>query len=197
MAPCSLRPSELLRAFFAAGLCFMLAAALAAIAYELSGRDWLAANMLASLRGAIRPLALPPRLIALAQAFLAVGLLVALAATISTGVAGPFSGSSGAALAVLLLVGWIGLTVSGSLLHLLAILARVKSFTFPMPRPRPTLDRALTATAGVGVAALTLSHTPGLRPLGDPAAALAVAVAGVLAFRVLTLALRVLRPAPS
>ena len=39
--PGSPRPSELLRAFFVAGLCFMLAAALAAIAYELSGRDWL------------------------------------------------------------------------------------------------------------------------------------------------------------
>jgi nitrite reductase (NO-forming) len=157
----------------------------------------LSVNLLASLGAAARPLALPARLVALAQVFLPTGLLLALLATASDGTMGPFVGAPRAALAALLLAGWIGLTVSGSLLHLLAVLARIKSFTFQMPRPRPTLDRALTATAGMGVAALALSNTPGLEPLGDLAAALTIAVAGVLAFRVLTLALHVLRPATS
>jgi hypothetical protein len=110
---------------------------------------------------------------------------------------GPFVGAPRAALAVLLLAGWIGLTVSGSLLHLLAVLARIKSFTFPMPQPSPARDRALTATAGMGVAALALSNTPGLAPLSDPAAALTIAVAGLLAIRVLALALRAVGPPAS
>ena len=40
IGPGAPRPSVLLRTFFAAGLCFMLAAAVAAIAYVLSGREW-------------------------------------------------------------------------------------------------------------------------------------------------------------
>jgi nitrite reductase (NO-forming) len=150
----------------------------------------LSVNLLASLSAAARPLALPARLVALAQMFLPTGLLLALLATVADGTMGPFVGAPRTALAVLLLAGWIGLTVSGSLLHLLAVLARIKSFTFPMPQPRPARDRALTATAGMGVAALALSTTPGLAPLSDPAAALTIAVAGLLAIRVLALALR-------
>lgn len=157
----------------------------------------LAANLLASLRTAVRPLALPARLLALAQAFLPAGLLVALVATLNTGVEGPFIGSAQDELAVLLLAGWIGLTVAGSLLHLLAILARIRNFTLPMPQPRPLRDRTLTATAGASVATLALSRAPGLSPLGAPATAVAVAVAGLLAIRVLALALRAVGSAAS
>jgi hypothetical protein len=163
----------------------------------LASATLLSVNLLASLGAAARPLALPARLLALAHLFLPAGLLLALLATAADGTMGPFIGAPRSALAVLLLAGWIGLTVSGSLLHLLAVLARIKSFTFPMPQPRPTPDRALTATAGVGVAALAISYAPGLTPLRDPAAALTIAVACVLALRVLTPALRVLRPSPS
>src|ERR1019366_10652145 len=112
----------------------------------------LSVNLLASLSAAARPLALPARLVAPAQVFLPTGLLLALLATVADGTMGPFVGAPRAALAVLLLAGWIGLTVSGSLLHLLAVLARIKSFTFQMPRPRPTLDRTLSTPAGMGVA---------------------------------------------
>lgn len=157
----------------------------------------LSVNLLASLGAAARPLALPARLVALAQVFLPTGLLLALLATVADGTMGPFVGAPRAALAVLLLAGWIGLTVSGSLLHLLAVLARIKSFTFPMPQPRPARDRALTATAGMGVAALALSTTPGLAPLSDPAAALTIVVGGLLAIRVLALALRAAGPPAS
>jgi len=140
---------------------------------------------------------LPARLLALAQAFLPAGLLLALMATLDTGAAGPFTGPPRAALAVLLLAGWIGLTVAGSLLHLLAILARIRNFTLPMPQPRPLRDRTLTVTAGAGVAALALARAPGLAPLGAPAAVVTVAVGGLLAIRVLVLALRAVGPTAS
>jgi nitrite reductase (NO-forming) len=157
----------------------------------------LAVNLLASLRTAVRPLGLPARLLALAQAFLPAGLLLALVAALDTGAEGPFTGPPRAALAVLLLAGWIGLTVAGSLLHLLAILARIRNFTLPMPQPRPLRDRTLTVTAGAGVAALALARAPGLAPLGAPAAAVTAAVGGLLAIRVLALALRAAGPTAS
>ncbi|MFI5037091.1 MAG: hypothetical protein ACHP93_01270 [Solirubrobacterales bacterium] len=157
----------------------------------------LAVNLLASLRTAVRPLALPARLLTLAQAFLPAGLLLALLATLETGAEGPFTGAPRTALAVLLLAGWIGLTVAGSLMHLLAILARIRNFTLPMPQPRPLRDRTLTATAGTGLAALALSRTPGLAPLGAPAAAVTGTVAALLAIRVLALAVRAVGPTAS
>jgi nitrite reductase (NO-forming) len=157
----------------------------------------LAVNLLASLHTAVGPLALPARLLALAQAFLPAGLLIALVATLDTGAEGPFTGPPRAALAVLLLAGWIGLTVTGSLMHLLAILARIRNFTLPMPQPRPLRDRTLTATAGAGIAALALSRAPGLSPLSAPAAAVTAAAAGLLAIRVLALALRAVGPTAS
>jgi hypothetical protein len=156
----------------------------------------LAVNLLASLRTAVRPLALPARLLALAQAFLPAGLLLALVAALDAGAEGPFTGPPRAALAVLL-AGWIGLTVAGSLMHLLAILARIRNFTLPMPQPRPLRDRTLTAAAGAGVAALALARAPGLAPLGAPAAVVTVAVGGLLAIRVLALALRAVGPTAS
>jgi nitrite reductase (NO-forming) len=154
----------------------------------------LAVNLLASLLTAVRPLALPARLLALAQAFLPAGLLLALLATLETGADGPFTGAPRTALAVLLLAGWIGLTVAGSLMHLLAILARIRNLTLPMPKPRPLRDRTLTATTGTGLAALALSRTPGLAPLGAPAVAVTAAVTALLAIRVLALAIRAVGP---
>ena len=183
------------------GVCELaLGAAFAADAVVASG--WLTLvlaaalleiNLLASLRGATAPLALPARLIALAQAFLPAGLLLAMAATLHTGAAAPFVGQARPALAALLLLGWIGLTVAGSLLHLLAILARVRNFARPMPPARPTRDRALTAAAGVAIVALALSHAAGLGPLTTPASAVLAAIAGLLAIRILTLALLAVR----
>lgn len=150
----------------------------------------LCVNLIAALGCAPRPLTLPARLLALAQAFLVAGLALALAATLQTGVSGPFTGAWSAPLAVLLLAGWIGLTVAGALLHLLAVLARIRRFTIAMPAPRVARDRALTTVAGTALAGLALSHLPGLTPLRIPAVALTLAVAATLALRVITLALR-------
>jgi nitrite reductase (NO-forming) len=154
----------------------------------------LCANLLASLRAAPRPLTLPARLLAVAQVFLATGLAAGLAATIDAGIGGAFAGAWSAPLAVLLLAGWIGLTVAGSLLHLLAILGRMRRSALAVPAPRPRRDRALTAAAATAIAALALSHAPGLAPLAAPAAGLTLAVSAVLALRVAVLAFHAAAP---
>jgi hypothetical protein len=146
------------------------------------------------VRAAPVALTLPARLVALGQAFLPAGVLVALVATASGGASAPFLGSFRGALAVLLLAGWIGLTVSGSLLHLLAVLARVRHFAAAMPPARPARDRLVALAAGAGVVALALARVPGLGALGVPAAALTTAVALVLALRIALLARRALAP---
>lgn len=92
-------------------------------------------------------------------------------------------------LAVLSLAGWIGLTVSGSLLHLLAVLGRIRRFAVAMPAPRPVRDGALTAAAGAGLSTLALSYVPGLAPLSGPASAVTLVVAAMLALQVLVRAL--------
>jgi nitrite reductase (NO-forming) len=151
-------------------------------------------NLLASLRGSSATLALPARLIALAQTFLPAGLLLALMVTLVAGGAAPFVGPARSALAALLLVGWIGLTVAGSLLHLLAILARVRSFARALPASHPALDRPLTAAAAIGVGGLALSHAPGLGTLATPAGVVLAAIACLLATRVGILAISAARP---
>jgi nitrite reductase (NO-forming) len=153
----------------------------------------LASNLGASLRAARRPLALPAQLIALAQGFLAAGLLFALAVAISDGPGHPLLGEQRDVLAILLVAGWIGLTVSGALLHLLAVLARVRSFSRAMPPPAPLRDTAVTLAAGVGIGALAISHVRSLDALGGPASVVVLTVLSLLSVRVLVLAVRALR----
>jgi nitrite reductase (NO-forming) len=154
----------------------------------------LTVNLAASLRAAPGPLSLPARLIALAQAFLAAGLLFALAVTISKGGADALLGVQRNVLAVLLLGGWIGLTVCGALLHLLAVLARVRHFAHSMPGPAPMRDRTLTLAAGLSISALAISHAPNLDAIGRPATIMLLAVLALLGARVLALTARVLHP---
>src|SRR5689334_4159330 len=92
----------------------------------LAAAGCLAANVVASLLAADTPLTLAARLIAPAQAFLAAGLVLALVTTLRDGSAAAFAGQARGALATLLIAGWVGLTVAGALLHLLAVLARVR-----------------------------------------------------------------------
>lgn len=63
-------------------------------------------------------------------------------------------------------MGWIGLTVIGSLLHLLAVVVRVRSFTEPMPKARPRVDVVAAAAAMVSVACLAACQLAGLEDLG-------------------------------
>ncbi|HVW16744.1 MAG TPA: hypothetical protein VHB30_00720, partial [Solirubrobacteraceae bacterium] len=127
--------------------------ALAVVAWaQLSaGGALLAANLLASLRTRAIALSLPARLVALAQAFLPAGLVLGLVETARDGAAGPLAPSVRPALAILLLGGWVALTVAGSLLHLLTVLARVRHFTLAMPEPHAARDVAIAALAGAAV----------------------------------------------
>lgn len=152
----------------------------------------LGANVVASLRAAPRPLALAPRLLGAAHAFLPAGLLLALVATVADGPGGPFTGAARPALAALLVAGWVGLTVAGSLMHLLAVLGRVRDLRRALPAPRPQRDRALTAALAAGVAGAALARVDGLAWLSAPAVAVLLAAGAVVAARVIVLAARAL-----
>lgn len=179
----------------AIGAAFTSGAVLAAGWTELlTAAALLCANLLASLRIAPRPLVLPARLLALAQTFLLAGLAIALAATMRAGVNGPFTGTWRQVLAVLLVAGWIGLTVTGALLHLLTILARIRRFTLAMPRPQPTLDRLITTGAASAVILLALSKTAAMTLLRLPSSVLTLTVVALLSMRLIGLAARALGP---
>jgi nitrite reductase (NO-forming) len=145
----------------------------------------LTVNLVASLRASGARLSLAARLLAVAAPFLPAGIVVALIATLKHGTAMAFVDPWRGALATLLVAGWIGLTVAGSLLHLLTVLARVRDLRRPMPSPRPVPDRAIAGLAGAAIAAFALSHAA--RPA-------LVAVAALLAARILAVAARALRP---
>lgn len=153
----------------------------------------LVVNLAACLHTRTIMLSLPARLITLAQVLLPVGLVLALVATLVDGTAAPSGPAVRPVLSVLLLAGWIGLTVAGALLHLLAVLARVRHLTRAMPTARPIRDRAVTALAALAVASWALANASSL-PLDRPALALRMATTLLIAARVVTLAAQVVRP---
>ncbi len=158
----------------------------------------LLANVAACLRTAKRPLSLAARVVGAAQLFLPVGLLVATGAAIGSGPADALSGSTRTAVGTLLVCGWIGLTVLGSLLHLLAVVVRVRDFSQNMPAPKPRFDAFVAVLASAGISALALSQQFGLDGWQSPAAAALLAAYAILAARVAALAARVLiRARPS
>lgn len=150
---------------------FALAAGMAVSFVPLAALGWLALdvagvllslNLLSSLKNRPAPLPLSARLVGAGQLFLPAGLTIGLAATLADGTSGPFLGPVREALPTLILVGWIGLTVAGSVLHLLSIIARVRSrFAVPMPAIRPVGDRLLTGLAGIGVAGMAVTALAG------------------------------------
>ena len=97
------------------------------------------------------------------------------------------------------MAGWIGLTVLGSLLHLLAVVVRVRGgFSAKMPVPRPRLDSAFAAMAMAGIASMAISQGAGLAGWRTPGEALLLAAYLYLAGRIAALAGRVLiRARPS
>lgn len=152
-------------------------------------------NVAACARRAPDRLGLAPRLVGAGQGFLLAGLVLAVAAMAADGVEAPLSGDARAALAVLLLAGWIGLTVAGSLIHLLSVLHRVRHLARAMPEPRVALDNAVVALAAGGVALLALSRASGLDALAPPGTVVVLAAAALLGARVLALAAGALRSA--
>lgn len=156
----------------------------------------LATNIALSTHAAERPLALPARLIALAQAFLVAGLAAGFVFAASSGDVLPPVGPERSALAVLLLAGWLGLTVLGSLLHLLSVLVRVRDLTRAFPRAHRRSDVPIAVLAAVGVAGLAAGRLSAADGLVMPAAlALGLVYALVMA-RVLALAFRAARRGP-
>lgn len=150
-------------------------------------------NVAACLRGAPRPLSLPARIVGAAQPFLLAGLLVATVAAVEDGPANALSGSTRTTVGTLLVSGWIGLTVLGSLAHLLAVVVRVRGgFAARMPAARPGFDGFVAGLAMAGIAALAFSQRVGLESWGRPAVVALVATYAILGGRIATLAARVL-----
>jgi hypothetical protein len=153
-----------------------------------SAAGLMAANVVGCLRAGPPPVALPARLIAIAHACLVAGLGVALIVSLVQGAAAPFIGRPRAVISTLLLAGWIGLTVAGSLLHLLAILGRIRSFARPLPAPTPGRDRAVSVLAACAVGGLSLARVTGAAQLTVAAVGLTLALTALLAARILALA---------
>lgn len=158
-----------------------------------TGAAALVINIVGSVRTAPVTLGLPTRMITMAQVFLLAGIVEALVSTISNGPSEPFTGSVRGPLSNLLLVGWVGMTVGGALMHLLALLARIRNFTIAIPAPRPGRDRAFVGVASVAIAARALSYASGLDQLRIPATVVLVAASILLAAQTLILAGRAAR----
>jgi nitrite reductase (NO-forming) len=152
----------------------------------------LTVNVAGSLLSASRTLSLPARLVGVAQLFLVAGLLVAGGAAFGTGAAEAVTGSTRTAVGTLLVSGWIGLTVVGSLLHLLALLVRVRDLSRGMPQPHPVRDTAVTALAGAGVSVVAVEQLVGVDALAGVAAVLLICAYVFLGARVALLAGKVL-----
>ncbi len=157
-------------------------------------------NLVASRLGATGNLSLAARIVGAAQPFLPVALLLATLAAVSDGPGQALTGSTRVAVGTLLVAGWVGLTVLGSLLHLLAVVVRVRNLgnPTPMPEPRPRLDPAIAAMAAFGAAGLALCQFAGLDGWDALARVVLVAAYLILGARIVMLAGRVLiraRPA--
>ena len=95
----------------------------------------LATNLIASLRSQTIPLTAAARIVAFAQLFLPLGLTFALVATFRDGVSGPLELPARPWMLWVFVAGWVGLTVAGSLTHLVALLKHVKSIENRLRRP--------------------------------------------------------------
>lgn len=160
------------------------------------GAAALLVNVIGCRRMAPSPVALPARLLGAAQLFLVAGLALAAWHAFDAGTPSLPVGAERAALGTLIVAGWIGLTVAGSLLHLLAVVLRVRSVRTAVPLPRPRADIALTALAAIGVSAVALQQA--FATLRPAASIVLLAAYLLIGARVATLAGRLLikaRPA--
>jgi nitrite reductase (NO-forming) len=145
----------------------------------------LGANVAACWHDAGDALSLPTRIVGVGQAALVAGLAVAAAVALADAPGAPLSGDHRPVTAALLVAGWIGLTVLGSLAHLLAVLRRVRDLRAALPASRPRRDGALALAAALGVAALAAGAAASLRPLGAAGAVALGVVYAALAVRIL------------
>jgi nitrite reductase (NO-forming) len=154
----------------------------------------LAANLGRCALAAPTPRSLPALLVGAAQLMLVAGLMLALGLALSSDTALPAAGPERSLLAVLLLAGWLGLTVLGSLVHLLGVLARVRHLDRPFPSASEWERQLLPAMALTGVGVLAAGRGLSVEVLTLSGAAVLLAVYCALGTRVLNLAARGLRP---
>lgn len=132
-----------------------------------------------------------------AQLVLPAALLAGVVLTIDGGATAALTGPGREIVAILALGGWIGLTVLGSLVHLLGLMAGVRASARP-PRPAELRRRhvVLAFTAVLAVDALTTGRALGVDPLAIAGAVALAAVYVWLGGHVLTDAVRAVRAAP-
>lgn len=149
----------------------------------------LAFNLISCMRRVTIPLSLPARLIGFAQVLLVAGMVLIVVLCLVMEPTEALSGSWRTVIGTLLVSGWIGLTVLASMLHLLAVVIRVRAGFAPMPKPRPRFDLALSLYAFLAVAALAVGQAAGfgtLAAIAGPAAAGAyLLIGGLTAQRVM------------
>lgn len=156
----------------------------------LAGTTMLASNLVASARaGSVRP---PAALIVSAgQLMLVAAVILGLRSSIEAGPLAALLGPDREDVAALLVGGWIGLTVAGSLLHLLTVMGRVR--LLPERREQTSFARLSVAGAGIAMIGLFLIAGGSSVPLGR--ALLGAGYAGLL-LPVVVLAARAVRVAP-
>ena len=151
-------------------------------------------NLAGSLRAAERH---PPAATLILGAQLAMGaaIVVAAALTVDGGATAALLGKDRVVVGGLAVAGWIGLTVVGSLVHLLTLMGRVRRL--PAPTPPPGRERVALAAGGAVLAGLGAAAAAQLLGLDATPAALLIG-AGYLGLvqRVAVLAVRAARAAP-
>jgi nitrite reductase (NO-forming) len=157
-----------------------------------AGALMLLANLLRTARAPGRPLGLAATLVLAGQVCLGVGLPLA-ASLAPLDPSQPFTGGVRSALAALLVAGWLGMTVAGSLLHLLPVSIRRPAIPLPWPLGIPSARRRIPLLALAGVALLAAAGLAGWAP----AAIAADVVLGLCALVLATAILRLVAPAVS
>jgi nitrite reductase (NO-forming) len=152
-----------------------------------AGALTLLANVLRTARAPGPPLGLAARLVLGGQLCLGVGLPLA-ASLAPVDPSQPFTDGVRGALAALLLAGWVGMTVVGSLLHLLPVSIRRPAAPLPWPLV-PLVRRRIPYVMVGGVALLATGELAGL----PPAALVADAVLGICALVLGTAIVRLTR----
>ncbi len=132
------------------------------------------------------------------QAMLVLAVVLGLAAAVGHGPLDPLIGPARGGVAAALVGGWIGLTVVGALLHLLALMERVR--LMPERRERSSAELMVLVAAGAvsaGLLGLALTGTASSAGMPGDLARLVVALGyGCLLGRVVVLAARAVRASP-
>ncbi len=155
----------------------------------------LLANIVACRMASSTELSLAARAVGAAQLFLPAALVVLAAGSFTDGSVFSPAGRMRAAAGILLIAGWVGLTVAGSLIHLLFTLLRARDHRRPRPRKQPVADPAVVALTVAGISGLAICRLAGADGVA-PVFGLAM-LAGylVLAVRIALLGFGVLREA--